>query len=434
MRTFRKLLLNALLGGVTGTFLWFAVTFWAYLETGSVVVTSVIGGAFGLASALFGMAFGTYVDHHRKHRAMLLATSITTVCYSAATALYVAVDSDNLVQLRNVWLWLLIALIMVGSVAGNLRGIAMSTCVTLLVPEDLRDRANGLAGMVTGIAMAITSVFSGVVVGQLGMGWAIGFGMGLSAISLLHLLSIRFDEPVPVATDQHGQRNKRIDVRGALSTVKSIQGLGPLIAFAAFNNVLFGIYMSLLDAYGLELMSVEAWGLMWGLLSLCLVVGGLLVARFGLGRRPMRVLITANVAVWIVASVFSVRTSVAATGIGLAIWMASFPVIEAAEQTVMQRVVPFDFQGRVFGFAQTVESSVSPLVALAIGPFAEQVTIPFMTTGRGGRWAVDWFGNGIQRGIALCFTVAGLIGFVIALFARRSRSYRALDALSLWSS
>jgi len=31
--TFRRLLVNSLVGGVTSSFLWFALTFWLYLET-----------------------------------------------------------------------------------------------------------------------------------------------------------------------------------------------------------------------------------------------------------------------------------------------------------------------------------------------------------------------------------------------------------------
>src|SRR5690606_39513784 len=47
-KPFRKLLLNTLVSGVTSSFLWFALTFWVYLETRSVVATGVIGGSFGL--------------------------------------------------------------------------------------------------------------------------------------------------------------------------------------------------------------------------------------------------------------------------------------------------------------------------------------------------------------------------------------------------
>ena len=66
MRVFYRLLVNTLVSGVTSSFLWFALTFWVYLETRSVVVTGVIGGAFSLSAAVLGPVFGTYVDRHRK--------------------------------------------------------------------------------------------------------------------------------------------------------------------------------------------------------------------------------------------------------------------------------------------------------------------------------------------------------------------------------
>jgi DHA3 family multidrug efflux protein-like MFS transporter len=50
-RAFRGLLLNTLVSGVTGTFVWFALVFWAYLETRSVITTAVIGAAYSLAMA-----------------------------------------------------------------------------------------------------------------------------------------------------------------------------------------------------------------------------------------------------------------------------------------------------------------------------------------------------------------------------------------------
>ena len=54
LAVFRRLLANTLVTGVTSSFLWFALTFWVYLETRSVVATGVIGGAFSISSAVFG--------------------------------------------------------------------------------------------------------------------------------------------------------------------------------------------------------------------------------------------------------------------------------------------------------------------------------------------------------------------------------------------
>jgi DHA3 family multidrug efflux protein-like MFS transporter len=110
------------------------------------------------------------------------------------------------------------------------------------------------------------------------------------------------------------------------------------------------------------------------------------------------------------------------------VWLALIPVIEAAEQTILQRSIPYERQGRVFGFAQLVENAASPLTAFLMAPLAEAVFIPLMTEGRGVDWIGGWFGTGPERGLALMFTLAGLIGVVVTGFARLSRSYRNLSA------
>src|SRR5688500_3717908 len=138
---FRRLLVNTLVSGVTSSFLWFALTFWVYLETRSVVATGVIGGSFGLATAAVGPAYGTYVDHHRKKAAMVLATSVSVACFTVATVLFLVTDNEPLLRMTGPWFWGLVAVTLLGSVAGQMRGIALSTCVTLLVPEDARDKA-----------------------------------------------------------------------------------------------------------------------------------------------------------------------------------------------------------------------------------------------------------------------------------------------------
>ncbi len=169
---FRQLLANTLVTSVTSSFLWFALTFWVYLESRSVVATGCIAGAFSISSAVLGPVFGTFVDRRRKHTAMVVMTTLSVAAFAAATVVFVAVDSATLLRLGGPWFWLLVGLTLLGSVAAQMRGIALSTTVTLLVPEDRRDRANGMVGTVTGVSFALTSVFSGLVIGGLGMGWA----------------------------------------------------------------------------------------------------------------------------------------------------------------------------------------------------------------------------------------------------------------------
>jgi DHA3 family multidrug efflux protein-like MFS transporter len=207
-----------------------------------------------------------------------------------------------------------------------------------------------------------------------------------------------------------------------------VPGLLPLILFSCFNNFLGGAFMALMDPYGLSLMSVQAWGLLWGALSALLIVGGLLVARIGLGSRPIRVLLLVNAVMWAGTMLFPLASSVLTLTVAMAVFMTVMPFAEAAEQTVLQRVVPYERQGRVFGFAQSVEQAASPLTAFLMAPLTEFVVIPFMTDGAGARAIGAWFGTGPTRGIALVFVVTGLIGVVVVLAAFASPAYRRLSA------
>lgn len=185
--------------------------------------------------------------------------------------------------------------------------------------------------------------------------------------------------------------------------------------------------MSLMDAYGLSLVSVQVWGILWGFLSLGFIVGGLWVARNGLGKSPLRTLFLTNIVMWVIAIFFTIQASIILLSAGLFGYLCLIPVVEAAEQTILQTVIPLERQGRVFGFAQSIEQAASPLTAFMIGPIAQFVFIPFMTTGAGVDLLGSWFGTGSDRGIALLFTLTGLIGLTVTLMAIRSHSYRKLS-------
>jgi DHA3 family multidrug efflux protein-like MFS transporter len=356
---------------------------------------------------------------------MQLATAVAVGCFTVAGITYATVDTADLLRLSSPWFWVLIATTLFGAVAGQTRGIALSTCVTFLVPEDRRDRANGMVGTVTGVTFALTSVFSGLAVGGLGMGWAYLAAVVFMAGCFVDLVTIRFDEPEPARTE--GERAPAVDIRAAIDAIRSVPGLLMLILVAGFNNLLTGVFMALLDPYGLTLVSVETWGFLFGFISLAFIGGGMYVARRGLGANPLRVVLGANLAIWATCCVFPLRSSIVLLAVALVVWLALIPVIEAGEQTVLQRSIPFERQGRVFGFAQLVENAATPLTAFLMAPLAETVFMPTMTDGVGADLIGSWFGTGPERGLAVLFVLAGLIGVAATLVARTSRSFRLLD-------
>lgn len=423
-RHFTQVLVNTGIAGLATSFTYFSFVFWAYLQTHSVLVTSVLGGSLMGALALLGVPFGTLVDRHHKKRVMVGSAAISSVAFIGAFALFLVVPDDELLDLSRPWFWIFLVLLLGGTVVESLRAIALSTCVTLLVPGPRRSRANGLVGMVTGLTMGVQSVFSGLAVGQLGIRTTMLIGVGLTLLTLLHLLVVRIPEP---RLHHDDSVPKAVDLGGAIRAVRAVPGLAALIAFSTLNNLLGGVFASLMDPYGLTLLSVEAWGLLWGALSLAFVVGGAVVARTGLGSRPVRMLLLFNAATWACAAVFTLRESVLLMAVGIFVWLALFPPVEAAEQTILQRVVPLGSQGRVFGLAQAVEMAASPISALLVGPVAHFWLIPYMTEGTGQRDLGWLLGGGEARGIALVFVITGVLGLTISLLALLSGPYRRLS-------
>lgn len=427
MRTFYLAVFNTLIASVTNFFVWFALIFWLYLETQSVITTSIIGGAFMVVSSLAGFWLGSVVDHHKKKTAMLLSSVSTLLFFGAALLLLVSVPEDSFTSIANPLVWIMAGLILGAVASGNIRMIALPTLVTMLIPEGERDKANGVTGMVMGISSSAAGIFSGIALGFFSMFWVLVAAVVLTAVAIVHLLFLTIPEKGIVHAD--GAPDRKVDIKGTIKVIRGVPGLFSLIFFTTFNNFLGGVFMALMDAYGLSLVPVQVWGTLWGVLSTGFIFSGLYIARKGLGAQPLRTLFRINVITWITCIFFVIQPSIVLLCTGILIWVFCMPFIEATEQTIVQKVVPLERQGRVFGFAQSVEMSASPVTSFLIGPIAQFIFIPFMTTGAGVELIGGWFGTGMGRGIALVFMIAGVIGLCVTLLARRSNAYRILSSM-----
>lgn len=165
-----------------------------------------------------------------------------------------------------------------------------------------------------------------------------------------------------------------------------------------------------------------------GITSVGFIAGGALVAKFGLGRNPVRTMLLVNVGIAVLGMTFAIREWWWVYALGILIFMCLMPIAGAAEQTIVQRMVPFEKQGRVFGFAASAESAAAPLSSFLIGPLAQFWLIPYMNS-RPGQESLGWLlGPGEARGIALAFVGASLVLLVVVLLAFFSPPYRRLSA------
>jgi MFS transporter, DHA3 family, multidrug efflux protein len=425
VKHFYQVLLNTLIANVTTSYLWFALTFWVYLETKSVLATGIIGGMYMLLVAIFSIVFGTIVDHNKKKNVFVFSSIFTFVCFAIAGLIYLAFPTAALIDWNGPVFWLFAGVILIGGVIENMRNIALSTVVTLLVPKEGHDKANGMVGTVQGVAFMVTSVFSGFSIGLLGMGWTLAIAIAFTTVAMIHVFFVRIPEKEIYHDPALG--GKKIDLKGSIAAIRTVPGLAWLIIFTTFNNLVGGVFMALMDPYGLTLFPVEIWGIVLGVTSTGFILGGIIVAKKGLGKNPLKTMLLINIGVAVLGGLFTIREFWLLYAVGIFIFMCLMPIAEAAEQTIIQRVVPLKRQGRVFGLAQAVESASSPLSAFIVAPIAQFAIIPYMKSPEG-KAAFGWLlGDGEARGIALLFLIAGLIFLIAVLFAFRTKAYRQLS-------
>ena len=301
--SFLQLLINTAVANLISNYLWFALVFWVYLETRSILATGVLGGIYMLLISLLSMHFGSVVDRHRKHFVMRASAWISLAAFIIATSMFFSIPHSELLNTGAPWLWIFALVLLAGCVVEMMRNLALSTTVTMLIEPDRRANANGLVGTVQGITFIATSVFSGLSVGLLGMGPTIVIAMVGTVLPLIHLHLIRVREPEIVRNPEY----RAIDFRGGFSAILAVPGLLALVLFSTFNNLTGGVFMALVDPYGLTLFSVEMWGIVFGVAAVGMVLGGLIVAKFGLGRNPLRTMLIFVAVTGLLGMVFGIR-------------------------------------------------------------------------------------------------------------------------------
>ncbi|WP_332457400.1 MFS transporter [Petrimonas sp.] len=425
MKRFLHVLINIAVANTSTFFLWSALSFWLYLETHSVLILSILSGTFMTLVTLSGMFFGTIVDKHRKKEVIAVSSIVALIFLLLAGSVFLFFDRKEIADISSSAFWIFSLSILLSALVSNLRSIALSTTVSILVPKEDYARANGMVGMVQGVGMIANTVFSGLVIGRLGLEWAMYITLILSGLALSHLLFI----PIPEDHLHHDPEvlNKQVDFKGAIKAIRSVPGLMALIFFTTFNNFIGGVIMVLLDPYGLEMFSVEMWGIVLGITGTGFIFGGMAITKKGLGKQPLRTLLYGYVIGSLICLLFTVREWAWLFLAGIFLYMFFVPFIEAAEQTIIQTVVPKIKQGRVFGFAQTVESAATPVSSYLIGPIAQFSIIPFMESDAG-KQTFGWLlREGNARGIALTFVLAGLFMLLLSLLAFRTRAYHRLS-------
>lgn len=403
----------------------FALTIWAYQETGRATTLGLVSACFSVPFILISPIAGAMVDRYNR-KLMMMVSDLGAVV--ATTAILVLKATGHLA------LWQYGAAAVFYGLSGAFQWPAYMAAITTMVPKEHLGRANGMMMLVESGPGVFSPVLAGLLLPVIGLTGILAIDVATFVFAIGALLAVRIPQPAKTAEGQavkgnllqeglYGfryifERRSLVLLLGLILCLNLAHGLaGPLVAPMVLsrtgnNSAVLGTVESAFAVGGVAGgLIISAWGgfkkkrirgmfIGWGISGLLGLIG------FGLGR---------GLAVWLPMAALSAM---------------AFPLSQSASNTIWQSKVAPDIQGRVFSARRMLAWMVDPIMPVVAGLIADKVTEPAM---RGSGWLARTFtgitGGGPGSGMSIQYLVAGTLYLGIIVIALSTPAVRDVEAI-----
>jgi len=389
----------------------FALTIWAYQETGSATALGIISTAFLVPFLLLSPIAGVMVDRHNR-KFMMMVSDLTAV---TATAGILTLHAFGILEI-----WHLYIAAVINGLGNTFQWPAYSAAISTMVPKENYSRANGMMSLVESGPAVLAPILAGMLLPIITLTGVlvidvITFFLAIFALTLVHI-------PQPEKTVE-GQAESGGMLKEALYGFKYIfarRGLFGLLIFFVVLNFVIGISISLFSPFVLERtnQSSEMLGIVTSANAIGAVAGGLLIGLWGGFKRRMTSIFLGEALTGLfLLVIFGLGRSLPVWIIGVVIG-GIFPIFtNGASQAIWQAKVAPDVQGRVFSARRMIAFSVGPITPIIAGLLADYVTEPMML---GDTWLAGAFGWMVGTtpgsGMALQLVLTGILYMAVVGF------------------
>jgi MFS transporter, DHA3 family, macrolide efflux protein len=391
---------------------------WVLKRTESITEFSVMIFMIALPRLALAPLVGVIVDRYSRRRIMILSDVASAVLSLILAALALA---------ERLPLWAIIGLLTLNACASTVHGLAYVASVSLLVKKEHLTRASGVAQTGLSAATIVAPFLGGLLIQRIDLVGVLAVdGASFVIAGVLTSLAV-----IPQVT-REGSGPRRSFLQDTVAGFSYMRGLGGLLALNGFLgavNLVLAMGAVLKPPLLLSFSAPETVGAMFSVESVGFLLGGLAVSTWGGPKRLLLGVLVGALGQFLALILVGLRPSALLAGAGLFLAAVTLPLMRTSSRVIMQRKVPSDQQGRVFGAAQLVSQSAMPLAALSAGPLADTVFKPLLVSG--GALAPllgAWFGIGPVRGVGLLLAVIGSLGALVVLWAAGSRALRSLEA------
>ena len=388
----------------------FALTIWAYQETGSATALGIINTAFIVPFLLLSPIAGVMVDRHNR-KLMMMVSDLTAVL---ATTGVLILHLSGALQI-----WHLYIAAVINGLGNTFQWPAYSAAISTMVPKEHYSRANGMMSLVESVPGVLAPLLAGILLIAIKLTGILVIDVITFALAIVALLVVHIPQPSRTLEGQAEQGSIFKEAAYGFKYIFARRGLLGLLTFFIVLNFVIGLSISLFSPFILERTNQNSaiLGVVTSANAIGAVIGGLLISLWGgFKRRMTSIFIGEALTGLFLLTIFGL-------GRGLPIWVISvviggiFPIFtNGASQAIWQAKVAPDLQGRVFSARRMIAWSVGPITPILAGLLADYVTEPAMQSKTWLAQTFGWMvGNESGSGMALQFVITGIAYMLVAL-------------------
>ncbi|MFM8427945.1 MAG: MFS transporter [Chloroflexota bacterium] len=389
----------------------FALTIWAYQETGSATALGIINTSFIVPFLLLSPIAGVMVDRHNR-KLMMMVSDLTAVL---ATGGILVLQAMGILEI-----WHLYIAAVINGLGNTFQWPAYSAAISTMVPKENYSRANGMMSLVESGPAVLAPIFAGLLLPIISLTGILVIDVVTFFLAILALTLVIIPQPEKTIEGQAGSGSILQEALYGFKYIFARRGLLGLLTFFIVLNFVIGLSGSLFSPFILERtnQSSEILGVVTSANAIGAVVGGLLIGLWGGFKKRMNSIFLGEALTGLFLLV------VFGLGRSLPVWIIAlviggiFPIFtNGASQAIWQSKVAPDVQGRVFSARRMIAWSVGPITPILAGLLADYVTEPAM---QANTWLAQTFGwlvgNTSGSGMALQFVLTGIVYIVVAGF------------------
>jgi DHA3 family macrolide efflux protein-like MFS transporter len=377
----------------------FALIWWLTAKTGSATVLATATLVGLLPPVVLGPVIGALIDRWNRKLVMLFADALVATAALVLAALFVSGSART----EHV-----LALLFVRALGSAFHAPAMMASTSLMVPERLLTKIQGLNQSVQGLLLIVAAPLGALLFAVLPMAGVMMVDVGTALMAIAPLLFIRVPQPETAGSEIDKPSVWRETVAG-FTYLRQRTGHLTLVLISGAINMLLVPAFALFPLLVLERLQGDASQLGWimSAFGVGMLAGGVLLGVWGGFSRRIVTTLTGMIALGVAVVAVGLTPAGSfqwALGGMIAVGLI-VPLVNGPIQAIIQATVPPELQGRVFTLLGSLAGATAPIGLLVAAPVAEIVGV--------GMWFL--------AGGAMCIAM-GITGFLAPALMRIEES------------